>query len=501
MPQRITLAEADALEGVEATTVRLRHQAWRAGKLSWMLHNGKDDPEKGQKAAYRLSHSTDSRIIVYDIARRWGKSLMFAIEASETCLQIPKARVPYACGTVTSLREFIIPHFQAIIATAPEDMKPEIVGDEVRFKNGSRVVFAACEDKAKAERLRGPKSHKIIVDEAGFIPVLSYVVDSVLLFQLAGTNGKLLMGSSPPDSPSHPFVEYYKRAEAAGAAMTATIYDAPHLTETDLDELCFAAGGYDSVVWQREGLAKFLTDPTKALVPEFTAHEAQLVQAHTPVIPSGYDKPALDRYIVGDLGFVDLAFVLFAEWDFPGAMLSIVNEWSEARQTTDVLQREVDRVAKETWGDAPIYRRIIDATARERADLTKLQEDDPTAENAWRAAKNAEREAAVNQLRIATGRLRYRVHPRCVKLIRHLKHGVWNDKRTSFDRAEGYGHFDGVAAMMYMIRHLDSSHNPTPPLRPTHFSQIVPGGVPLPPGSDADRRLRLANAFRRPHKS
>ena len=115
------------------------------------------------------------------------------------------------------------PIFTEIIATAPPELRPELVGDEVRFKNGSRIVFAACEDRAKAERLRGPKSHKIIVDEAGFIPVLKYVVNSVLLFQLAGTGGKLLMGSSPPDSPAHPFVEFYRSAESAGAAMTGNI--------------------------------------------------------------------------------------------------------------------------------------------------------------------------------------------------------------------------------------------------------------------------------------
>jgi hypothetical protein len=230
--------------------------------------------------------------------------------------------------------------------------------------------------------------------------------------------------------------------------------------------------------------------------------QGQVVQVYEPAIVPGYTEPALDRYIVGDLGFVDLTAVLFAEWDFAGATLSVVDEHFSERTTTDDLQHGVEDVAKARWGDRPIYRRVMDASARARADLQALQVDgDPTAENAWRAANNKERDVLINRLRLATGRLDYRIHPRCKDLIRHLKNGVWNDQKTDFARPEGYGHFDGVAAMMYLIRHLDRSHNPLPPLRATHYSQIVPKSASLPPGSDADRRLRLANAFQRPRKS
>lgn len=502
MVERVTLAEAESRLGRDATTIAMRHAAWRAGNLSWLLHDGKASPEKGQLAARALARSAPARVVVYDIARRWGKSFYFATEAIETCLATPGGRVPYACGTVTSLREFIVPIFAQIIATAPLDVRPEIVGDEVRFQNGARIVFAACEDRAKAERLRGPKSHKIIVDEAGFIPVLSYVVNSVLLFQLAGTGGKLLMGSSPPESPSHPFVEFYQRAEADHAAMTATIYDTPLLTTEDIGELCYACGGADSVTWRREGLAEFITDPTRAIVPEFTTLQSKLVEAYTPVTPDGYDKPSVDRYIVGDLGFVDLSAVLFAEWDFNGAMLSVIDEHFSERTTTDLLQHAVDDIAKERWGHEPVYRRHMDASARARADLQRLQDDgDPTAENAWRAANNQERDVLVNRLRLATSRLRYRIHPRCENLIRQLRHGVWNERRTDFARADGYGHFDGVAAMMYLERHVDRTHNPTPPKLWDMYSQIGPKPGDLPAGTDALRRYNLRQAFNRPRKT
>lgn len=495
--ERLTIAEADAKYGQAWTTKRLQEAGWRRGDLSWLLH-------EGQLRARDLVRSGNARRYVFEIARRWGKSWFFCVTAFECALTKPKARIPYACSTITSLREFIIPIMSAIIETAPEDVRPEIVGDEVRFQNGSRIVMQGCEDRLKADRLRGPAADMAIVDEAGFIPVLLYVVKSVLLYQLLTTRGTMLVGSSQPESPAHPFIDLCREAEGRGAHMAASIYDAPHLTDEDRAIACEESGGPDSLAWKREGLNLRVVDETKALVPEFSQLEAQIIEAYESV-RDDKGNAYVDRYIVGDLGWVDLAFVLFAEWDFAGSMLTVVDEWSEARCTTDRLQHEVADIARERWGDAPVHRRVIDATARERADLQRLQDDgDPTAENAWRMARNQERSAAVNQLRIATKRLRYRIHPRCVKLISHLRNGVWNDQRTAFARPagdEGYGHFDGVAAMMYLERHVDRSHNPAPPPKWDLYSQIAPSAATLPQGSDAMRLHKLREAFTRQRKT
>ena len=488
MTAALDIAQADVLLGQDTVTIAQRHELWRRGNLSWLLHDG-------QMKARALVRNGQAKRYVLEIARRWGKSWFLCVEACETALSKPRSRIPYAASTQESLKEYILPIMVEIIETAPEELRPEIVGHEVRFKNGSRIVLQGCENRLNANRLRGPAAALAIVDEAGFIPpsVLIYVVKSILLYQLLTTRGTMLVASSPPESPAHAFTEFAVEAEVRGAHMHATIYDAPHLTPEAIAEACEESGGPESVSWQREGLAKRVVDPTHAIIPEFSALASVLVEDRE----SGQH---IDRYIIGDLGFVDLAFVLFAEWDFASAMLYVVDEWSEPRVTTDVLQRAVDAKARARWGDAPIYRRIIDATARERADMVKLQEQDPTAANAWRAANNQEREVLVNRLRISTSRLRYRIHPRCEKLVKHLKAGTWNEQRTSFARVDGYGHFDGVAAMTYTEKHTDRTHNPAPPLRTTHYAQIMPGGVALPPGSDADRRLRLARAFERPRK-
>lgn len=487
----LELDAADALYGADEVNREAARQAWRRGDLSWLLHDGNGDPSKGQLAARALTRNGKARRYVFAIARRWGKSWFFCVQACEVALSKPRSRIPYAAATATSLREFIIPIMRQIIETAPLDMRPVIIGNEVRFANESRIIMQGCEDQAKAEHLRGPAADLVVVDEAGFIPVLDYVVTSVLLFQLATTRGQMLIGSSPPETPAHPFTDFAKEAELKGAYMHATIYDAPQVTRDGIEEVMDACGGPDSIAWQREGLARFLVDPTRALVPEFTALEPELTVDFPTSAPD-----CVDRYIVGDLGFVDLTFVLFAVWDFRQAMLVIVDEWVEDRATTDVVQREVDAKARALWSDAPIHRRVIDASARARADMQRLQVDgDPTADNAWRMAKNQERDAAVNQLRLAIGRKQWRIHPRCEQLRAHLRNGVWNERKSDFARADGYGHYDGVAAAMYLERHVDRTHNPSPPAAWDRYSQIGPSPGSVETGSKAMRALRLKKAF------
>lgn len=73
-----------------------------------------------------------------------------------------------------------------------------------------------------------------------------------------------------------------------------------------------------------------------------------------------------------------------------------------------------------------------------------------------------ELEAQVNEVRLWVSSGRVVVHPRCKELIGCLKNGVWNEKRTTFDQSKNFGHFDALAALMYLIRNIDVATNPIP---------------------------------------
>lgn len=88
-----------------------------------------------------------------------------------------------------------------------------------------------------------------------------------------------------------------------------------------------------------------------------------------------------------------------------------------------------------------------------------------------------ELEAQVNEMRLFVGAGRLIVHPRCKELIGCLKNGIWNEKRTAFDHSKNFGHFDALAALMYLIRNIDVSTNPIPPTfgmhTDTHAVELV----------------------------
>ena len=61
---------------------------------------------------------------------------------------------------------------------------------------------------------------------------------------------------------------------------------------------------------------------------------------------------------------------------------------------------------------------------------------------------------------VADGRIV--VHPRCTQLLGCLKYGVFNNKRSEFARSNVYGHYDHLAALIYLVRNLSTHSNPIP---------------------------------------
>lgn len=460
--------EAIALHGEAAVSQAARHALWRVGDLTWLLHEGVAPRNLGQTRAREMVLDAELRRVVafvLEIGRRWGKSFFCIWWALTILLEIElrggRGRVPYACGTYRSLREFILPIMRTVVATAPADMRPEVVGSEVRMPGGSTIPMQGCEDNHKADALRGPAANGAVVDEAGFIPVLKYVVEDVLSFQFATTGGMMLIASSPPRSPAHPFSEFASRAKEQGAYLHATIHDAPHVREEEKDRLAASFGGVQSTTWRREALAERIVDAEFAIIPEFSAPGAK------DAIVLHVERPQyFDAYVIGDLGFVDHSFILFGYWHFDLAKIVIEGELARAGATSDVLHPLVRKIEGDLWGAQEPIARLLDATPRERAEMSKAP---PAKEGEaqlpavrFAGVNNQEREAAINKLRTDIDRRSVIIDPRCVRLIDQLENGLWNSTRTDFERTATFGHCDGVSAAMYFVRHVDRNRNPNP---------------------------------------
>src|SRR5690606_14884936 len=182
----------------------------------------------------------------------------------------------------------ILPNFDAVCSDAPPDYKPwyDATKGHLKFPNGSYVHIFGCDDKRKANRGRGPAADLLIVDEAGFIPILAYVVKSVLRPQSMTTPARMFIASTPAEEPGHDFTAMAERAEKKGTYARRTIFDNPrhtperiaeYIAEDAEDEGMTSEEYQQTDTFRREYLAERVVDRTLVGVPEWAEEAGRLM--------------------------------------------------------------------------------------------------------------------------------------------------------------------------------------------------------------------------------
>lgn len=412
-------------------------------------------------------------------SRRIGKSYWCLVEATSLAMRKPGAIVRYAAPTAKQVRTIIRPNMDkpngGVLSTCPKWLRPKWDREEGAyvFQNGSIIQIAGC-DNGNHEALRGSEADLCIVDEAGFIDELGYVVKSVLGPQLLTVeDGRMLIASTPAKTPAHEFYLFDVEAQQEGYYLHATIHDAPHISEEKRAEFAKSVGGVDTTDWQREYLARWVVDENLAVVPEFSRVENSITCEWT--------RPEyFDAYVSMDEGFHDLTVVAFAYRDFLNRKTVIEDELVFRHKTSDVIAQAVAEKERALWGEKKPYLRIVDAAEEQIADLNVFHgvpsgryaatvKSATRAELAekvalpWCPARKDDAEAALNHLRIEIKQGNVAIHPRCEVIRLHLRTAIWNKGRTSYARSdEQVGHFDGVDAAKYLVRHVLPNKNPYP---------------------------------------
>ncbi len=409
-----------------------------------------------------MGHLAPQGLYVIEACRKLGKSYLFCLTAIETALRNPGARINYACPTGKMATEIVLPIFAEICADAPAECKPEfsVATGHWTFPNGAYVVLFGCEDELKADRGRGPGAVLSIVDEAGFIPCLKYVLKSVLSPQHLRTGGRTLVGSTPPKSPAHDFCLIADAAMRAGSYAHRDIFadgiEGIPDPETYIAQCAMADGltpeeFKNTTDFKREFLGMRVTDADSAVVPEWFAAQAELVRDDW-VRPDFFDP-----YVAGDLGFTrDLTGLLFGYWDFQFQTAVIEDERLLRRATTLDIAKAIKEAEAATWGERKVFRRTIDDPGRLCADL-------------WEQAKvsaspvvGKDRESDISGLRVLIQRRKLIIHPRCKQLIHQCRTAIYDRNGKDLDRNEADGHFDLLMALVYFVKGISRARNPYP---------------------------------------
>jgi len=435
------------------STEALIEAAWHAGDLRYLLHDG-------QLELRRMVHEEPARRQVILCSRRWGKSFLSCVMSIEMALSKPGSRTLLAAPTQKDAEGIMVPHLEDVMSECPDDLRPKFNSQKLRwsFPNGSTIQLAGT-DSTNANRLRGRAADLAILDEAGFMTELDYVVQSVVLPQLMTTGGKLIMPSTPSRSPEHPFVaRYCREAEEAGRLRVKTVYDAPHLSPETVEEFKRESGGEETTEWRREYMCERIVEESRAIVPEFSQRRDLLV--HVRAMPIHFRC-----FTVADFGFSDMSVIGFWEHHFDDDVLYQRDELVFRNQGTNVIAPAVAAKELMLWGREPHERwgdpNSSQSTATRESEIV-INDFVIYHGQRWAPTNRDRLQPAVNALRIACAEGSVAWHPDCTVTTAHMGGGVWNDQRSSFARSGGLGHFDGIAQSMYAHRHVDRSESPYP---------------------------------------
>jgi hypothetical protein len=426
--------------------------AWERGLLKFLLY---DYQIPLYNSLWEAIVNPDCLKFVLNCSRRYGKSTVLCLIALEFAIKNPNSQIRFAAPTAKMLKKITNPIFRMLLDTCPHHLKPVYYtqDQEWRFPNGS-VIACAGTDNGNAENLRGTTSHLNLIDEAGFCDDLQYVLTSILLPQTLTTKGKTLLASTPPKTPAHDFVNIAQECEAQGFYKIYTIYDNKTLSKETIDLYAKESGGVNSSTFKREYMCLFVTDETLSIIPEWK--DDYIREANKNDNLNKY----YHRYVALDIGVVDKTAVLFGYYDFKLATLFIEDELilQGNEVTTERLKNQIQLKEKELFKELKPYKRIADNN-----NLVLLQDLGSMHNLHFQATNKESLDAMINEVRLMINAGKVVVSPKCKHLIGCLRYGIWDNKHKAFARSSVYGHFDGLAALTYLIRNLDRHSNPIPP--------------------------------------
>lgn len=438
-----------------------KERCWKAGYIQWKL-------KPVQIAIKKKILASPTRKPVVHCSRRLGKSYLLCTMAIESAIRNPRWPVRYVAPTRVGLRTAIHPLMQEILSDCPAEIRPKwnTLDNQYLFPNGGTIHLVGA-NNSHEDDARGSAAGLAIVDEAAFVDNLRYLVQDVLMPQTINTGGMVILSSSSPRSPAHEFVDFIQEAEISGNYSIHTIDSAGYSPEI-VEEFKREAGGADSTTWKREYLCELVVDQDFAITPEWQ-------RVAIDEMPRDDYFKFYHTYVAMDIGFKDYTAVIFGHYDFKRGVLFIEDELVRRgpAMTTDVLSEEIKAKESELWGDKPVYRRIADNN-------NPIMLNDMAARHklAFMATSKDSLEAMVNYLRVFVNSGKLMVSEKCRNVIGCLRHGVWNQARTEFDRSASLGHFDALAALIYLVRNLDMVTNPVPSmLGLSHHTHQIPADL------------------------
>lgn len=433
----------------------------RAIETSWTLGRLYLHLNPSQRKIYDKYQSTQvaNPLFVANCSRKLGKSVLGLFIATETAIQTKDALIAFVAPTVDNVQAYTKQLIQVVFKTCPDHLKPRFLKSEIVFANGSRILFRGV-GKGIAnsyDNLRSFAFDLIVLDEAGFSANLDEIVDGALMPTLLPRNGHMLLLSTPPVTPDHAFKSYCDSAKLDGAYSQFTIRDS-HYSLEQQDKFINLARRSSEAKARREYFCEFVIDTDFQIIPEWD-------DKYIRDIPKDKNWKYWHKYLSLDPGWTDFSICLYGYFNWLTKTLIITGEvmMKNPQQTTDLLAAAIIAKEKEMFEGAEIKKRVSDNNN------PSLLRDFNLRHKLYFSPVESKTllDVMVSDVREVVKDGRLYVSPLCVQLIGCLRNGVFTKTKAGnrgkeFARSKAFGHYDAMAALIYLVRELDQATNPLP---------------------------------------
>ena len=239
------------------------------------------------------------RKIIAITSRRTGKTTMNAGLCVFECLT-PNSNVAYINLTFTNaveqIFELIVDYANSIGFSINFKSKSEGV---IRFNNGSRIKITGNNNNSEADKLRGFNCRLAIIDEIGHQRNIDYLVNEILVPQMADyTDSTLLLTGTPSRVPNH-FSTRIFNSDNEYKKYHFTMLDNPFLPNPRklIEEEAASKGmGINTPFIRREFFGEFVSDLEAIVFKDYKTYKE---------LPDLTDFNPIGINIGGDYGYKD----------------------------------------------------------------------------------------------------------------------------------------------------------------------------------------------------
>lgn len=446
---------------ISTTKDEVFKELFRRGKLSFILYPHQRPIYNKIQEVLTSTETTDNSHVL-DISRQFGKSLTMFLVAVEFCLAKPYQTVVYVAPLKKQVVEIVTENtYRVVFQHATKAQLPTLKDSELLFANGSRIRLAGT-DNHNYESLRGGSAHLVILDEAGFMSNLNTGVIPTVLPMLKTTGGKIIYASTPPETLDHDYYDVLREHDESGNISTFTIHDDKSLTQRQLDTIISACKGADTTLFKREYECKRIAESSQQVLPELTFEMAAKLR-----INEKYKQDDLlqywDKYVIADWGGKDHTAIVFAHYNYHAKKVVIEDQLNltGSKISSGRIAQEIKNKITELWPD-PTWRKKVYYWCDSNNVL--IQNDMIITHNLPFVSTSKDRlaEQMVQKVRDWVFDERIQFAPKAEFTLNSCMSAWWSKGKDKFATSKIYGHYDHLAAVVYLIRNVNTNNDTLP---------------------------------------